>query len=56
MSRADWKRSSGFFSRQWRTSRSRPGWISLFVWDRSGGSFVRIAVIVSAAVSPRKAR
>ena len=36
--------------------RSRPGWTSLFVCERSGGSFVRIAVIVSAAVSPRNAR
>src|ERR1035437_3162657 len=31
-SRADWKRSAGFFSRQWRTMRSRPG-------EKSGGSF-----------------
>ena len=30
--------------------------MSLFVCDRSGGYFVRIAVIVSAAVSPRNAR
>ena len=55
-SRADSNRSSGFFSRQCRTIRSSPGWTSLFVCDRSGGSFVRIAVIVSAAVSPRNAR
>ena len=56
MSRADSKRSSGFFSRQCRTIRSSPGWISLFVCESSGGSLVRIAVIVSAAVSPRNAR
>ena len=55
-SRADSNRSSGFFSRQWRTIRSSPGWMSLFVCERSGGSFDRIAVIVSAAVSPRNAR
>ena len=55
-SRADSKRSSGFFSRQCRTIRSSPGGTSLFVWEMSGGSFVRIAVIVSAAVSPRNAR
>ena len=30
-SRADSNRSSGFFSRQCRTIRSRPGWTSLFV-------------------------
>ena len=51
-SRADSNRSSGFFSRQCRTIRSRPGGTSLLVWEMSGGSFVRIAVIVSAARVP----
>ena len=38
MSCADWKRCSGFFSRQWRTIRSRPGETFWFVTERSGGS------------------
>src|ERR1039457_7450560 len=29
-SRADWNRFAGFFSRQWRTMRSRPGGILNF--------------------------
>src|SRR5687767_1080156 len=53
---ADWKRRSGVFSRQRRTIRSREGEIAIAVVSRSGGSLVRIAVIVSAAVSPLKAR
>ena len=53
---AEWKRSSGFFSRQWRTTRSRPGATFLFVAERSGGSSRRIADMVSAAVSRWNAR
>src|SRR6476646_995094 len=53
---ADWNRRSGFFSRQRRTIRSTPGEIESFVVSSSGGSFVRIAVIVSAAVSALNAR
>src|SRR5918993_3567678 len=49
---ADWKRRSGVFSRQRRTIRSREGEIATALVSRSGGSLVRIAVIVSAAVSP----
>src|SRR5215471_13185748 len=49
---ADWNRRSGFFSRQWRTMRSRPGEIAWFVTERSGGSSFRIADMVSAAESP----
>jgi len=51
-SRADWNRCSGSFSRQWRTMRSRPGGIWRLVAERSGGSSFRIALIVSADVSP----
>jgi hypothetical protein len=50
-SRADWKRSSGFFSRQWRTMRSRTGLRAPLLSAISGGSSFRIAVIVSAVVS-----
>lgn len=55
-SRADWKRSSGFFSRQCRTIRSIAGlmWRALSV--RSGGSSFRIALMVSTAESPLNAR
>jgi len=53
---AEWNRSSGFFSRQWRITRSRPGWTFLFVAERSGGSSRRMADIVSAAVSRWNAR
>ena len=56
MSDADWNLRSGFFSRQWRTIRSRPGEMFWFVTERSGGSSRRIAAIVSPAESPRKAR
>jgi hypothetical protein len=56
MSEADWNRRSGFFSRQWRTIRSRPGETFWFVTESSGGSSLRIAAIVSPAESPRKAR
>src|SRR6187402_3389731 len=53
---ADWKRSSGAFSTQRRTMRSSPGPILSRAVSRSGGSLVRTAVIVSAAVSALKAR
>ena len=49
---AEWKRCSGFFSMQCRTMRSRPGEMVWFVTERSGGSSLRIADIVSAAESP----
>ena len=56
MSRADWNRSPGVFSRQWPTIRSRAGGRLRFVSDRSGGSSLRIAFMVSTAEAPRKAR
>jgi len=49
-SRADWNRSAGFFSRQWRMILSRPGG-SGTASSMSGGSSFRTAVIVSTAVS-----
>src|SRR3954451_20836539 len=48
---AEWKRSSRFFSRQRRTTRSRPELTELLVSERSGGSSRRIALIVSAIES-----
>jgi hypothetical protein len=56
MSRADWNRSCGFFSRQWLTIRSRAGGRLRFVAVRSGGSSFRIAFMVSTAEPPRNAR
>ena len=53
---AEWNLSSGFFSRQWRITRSSPGCTFLFVAERSGGSSRRIADMVSAAVSRWNAR
>ena len=55
-SRADWKRSFGFFSRHRRIIRLSAGEASSRGPDSSGGSCVRIAVIVSAAVSRSNAR
>ena len=55
-SRAVWNRSAGFFSRQWRMMRSSAGEMSARVPVSSGGSSLRTAVIVSAAVSRWKAR
>src|SRR5215471_6985472 len=49
---AEWNRSSGFFSRQCRNTRSRAGARFLLLSERSGGSSLRIALIVSAADSP----
>ena len=45
---ADRKRSSGFFSRQWRTMRSRAGDTLASRFGNSGGSSFRMALIVSA--------
>jgi len=56
MSRADWKRSSGLFSRQCETSRSSAGATLRAVSARGGGSSFRIALRTSAEESPRKAR
>jgi hypothetical protein len=53
MSRADWKRSAGFFSRQWRMIRSTPVPAPGLVCDSSAGSSLRMALVVSAAVSRR---
>ena len=50
MSRADWKRSSGRFSRQRFTTRSSPGETSGFA--SSGDSSLRIAVIISTVLPP----
>ena len=55
-SRADWKRCSGFFSRQRRTMRSSAGGSGRPGSDNSGGSSFKTAVMVSAGVSRRKAR
>ena len=55
-SRADWNRCSGFFSRQRRTIRSSPGATSGRSPAMSAGSSFRIALIVSTAEPPRKAR
>ena len=55
-SRADWKRSAGFFSRQWRTMRSSAGETLRLVSPRSGGSSLRMALMVSTEESPWKAR
>ena len=55
-SRAEWKRSSRFFSRQRRTMRSNAGEAPLAAATISGGSSRRIALIVSTAVLPLKAR
>ncbi len=55
-SRADWKRSEGCFSRQCATMRSRAGEVCRPLSESGGGSLFRIALMVSAGVSPRKAR
>ena len=51
MSRADWKRSPGFFSRQCRTMRCSAGDGPEPLVAISGGSSFRIAAMLSAAVS-----
>ncbi len=56
MSLEDWNLRSGFFSRQWRTIRSRPGEMFWLVTASSGGSSLRIDAIVSPAESPWNAR
>ena len=53
---AEWNRCSGFFSRQWRTMRSMPGETFWLVMERSAGSSLRIAAIVSPAESAWNAR
>src|SRR6266705_551880 len=53
---ADLNRSSGFFSRQCRTTRSSPGERLRLVSANSGGSSFTIAFIVSAADSLWNAR
>src|SRR4029077_2356531 len=55
-SRADWKRSSGFFSRQWSTIRLSAGVILGLEASKSAGSSLRMALAVSAGVGPSKAR
>ena len=55
-SRADWKRSSGFFSRQCRTIRSSAGGSGWPPSAAGAGSSLRIAFIVSTAESPSNAR
>jgi hypothetical protein len=52
----DWNRAAGFFSRHRSTMRASAGGIGRSVVLRSGGSDFRMAVIVSAPVSPRNAR
>jgi hypothetical protein len=55
MSFADWNRLSRSFSRQCLTMRSRAGETLRPDSDSSGGSFSRIAAVVSALVSRMKA-
>jgi len=52
-SRADWKRSSGRFSRHRLATRSSPDGMSAAI---SGGSALRIAVMTSGVVSPENGR
>src|SRR5271169_1836367 len=47
---ADWKRCSGFFSRQRWTTRCSAGGIFAVTCEIPGGSSFRIAVIVSGEV------
>src|SRR5208283_819010 len=49
-SEADWKRCSGFFSRQRWTTRCRAGGRFVVTCEIAGGSSFRMAVIVSAKV------
>ena len=53
---AEWKRSSGSFARQRRTTRSTGRGSGPEAVRTGGGSSCRIAEIVSAAVAPEKAR
>ena len=55
-SRADWKRSSGSFSRQRRTTASKPVGTGPAGELIGGGSEFRMAERVSTVVAPRKAR
>src|SRR5262245_6970860 len=53
---ADWKRCSGFFSKQRRTILSKAGLIFAFISLSSGGISFKIAFITSIADSPPKVR
>src|SRR5215467_8618351 len=55
-SEVDWKRRSALFSKHRRTIRSSDGLMFGFDSVRSSGSSLRIADIVSAMLSRRKAR
>src|SRR5262245_19060919 len=55
-SRAVWNRRPDSFSRQCRTTRSTAGGTWRFVAERSGGSSLRIALIVKAPETLRNAR
>src|SRR5690349_7040245 len=55
-SEACWKRCSGFLARQRFTILCSPGGGLAVIWERGGGSSLRIAVIVSAEVGRWKAR
>jgi hypothetical protein len=55
-SRADLKRSLGSFSRHLLAMRTRPGASGPVAVTISGGSWLRMALSVSAAVAPSKAR
>ena len=53
---AEWKRCSGFFSRQRCTIRSRAGGVPGVIREISGGSSFKMAVIVSGDVGFLNAR
>ena len=55
-SRADWNRCRASFSRQRRITALMAGGTLAALLDRSGGSWLRIAFIVSADVAPWNAR
>src|ERR1700674_1888199 len=55
-SEADWKRCSGFFSKQRCTTRCNPGGMFGVICERAGGSSFKIAVSVSTEVGFRNAR
>ena len=55
-SRADWKRSSGSFSRQWATMSSSSAATARPAREISGGSSFKIAIMDSTSLSLRKAR
>jgi hypothetical protein len=55
-SKADWKRSSGAFSRQRRMTLSTAGGIFICSAENSAGSSFKMALSVSADVAPLNAR